>query len=141
MKAAAGMIGIGLFLLFLGGIMWALGNFRGVGFTGPHIIATDAETSVNIVLANEVVDNATTNITVVSSNSDDAPVPYLYTSVNRQLTINGLNPSDTRTLTVTYKVPRLDDFTDFAARFMPTVLIIGSIMAAIGIVIAAFRHG
>ena len=141
MKVAGGLLGIGLFIVFLAGIMWALGNFRGVDFTEPHILTTTSnQTSTNIRLANSVLDDDNTNISIISNNDNDAPIPYAYTAVNKTLNVTGLNPSDNRTLTITYKVPRLDSFTDFSARFFPSVLIIGCILAVIGIVVTAFRH-
>jgi hypothetical protein len=141
LKTASTFFTIGLVILFLGGIMWALGQFRGVDFQEPHIQSTGPEvTSANIVLANKVLDDSTVNITVVSNNAADAPVPFLYSSTNRQLTINGLNVSDNRTLIISYMVPRLDPFIDVAARYFPAFLIIGCIVAVVGACTLAFKH-
>jgi hypothetical protein len=141
MKAAMTFIMVGMVILFLGGIMWALTQFRGADFQEPHIIATaGGVTSKVVVLANPVVDDSTVNIKLVSNNVNDAPVPFSYSSISRQLTINGLNESDTRTLTIDYLVPRLPDFIDLFARFFPAFLIIGCIIAIAGACVAAFRH-
>ena len=141
MKAAMTFIMVGLVILFLGGIMWAIGQFRGADFQEPHINTTGSNvTSAIFVLANPVMDDSTVNIKVVSNNVNDAPVPFAYSSINRQLTINGLNASDTRTLTIDYLVPRLPDFIDLLARFFPAFLIIGCIVAVVGACVAAFRH-
>jgi hypothetical protein len=78
MRIATAFIAIGFVIMMLGGIMWALGHFRGAEFDEPHIITTDAGvTSCTFILANKVVDDATVNITVVSSNLNDAPIPKL----------------------------------------------------------------
>jgi hypothetical protein len=121
--------------------MWALTQFRGENYTEPHIVPTaSAITSADMILADPVLDNNTVNITVASNNVNDAPVPFAYSPTNRKLTINGLNPSDTRTLTVVYQTPRLDPFTDTAARFFPAFLIIGCIAAIGGAVYGAVHH-
>lgn len=140
MKPVVAIIGVGILIMLFGGIMAALGNFRGVDYTEPHIVDNGAETTVTIVLANDVLDDSTTNITAASNNADDACVPFLYTPSTRQLVINGLNASDTRTLQITYKVPRLDDFTDLASRYFPAFLVVGCISIVAGVVITAFRR-
>jgi len=141
MKAAMTFIMVGMTILFLSGIMWALTQFRGADFQEPHIITTAAGISSQvIILANPVVDDSTTNIKLVSNNINDAPVPFTYSSVARQLTINGLDPGNTRTLTIDYLVPRLPDFIDLFARFFPAFFIIGCIVAITGACVAAFRH-
>ncbi len=142
MKAAMTFIMVGLVILFLGGIMWALGQFRGADFQEPHILVTAGGiTSKVVVLANPVLDDSTVNVKLASNNVSDAPVPFEYNSVNRQLTINGLNESDTRTLTIDYLVPRLPDFVDLVAKFFPAFLIIGCIVAVIGACVLAFKPG
>ena len=141
MKAAMTFIMVGMVILFLGGIMWAIGQFRGADFQEPHIINTaGGVTSQVIMLANPVMDDSTVNIRLVSNNLSDAPVPFTYTSVGRQLTINGLNPGDTRTLIIDYLVPRLPSYIDLLATFFPAFLIIGCIVAIVGACVAAFRH-
>jgi hypothetical protein len=140
MKPVFALLGVGFVILMLGAVMLALGTFRGAEFTEPHNVTTaGGATTTAIVLANEVLDNSTTNIEVLSDDSDDAPVPYLYTENNHTLTINGLAESTTRTLTITYNVPRLDDFTDIASRYLPSFMIIGGIAIVIGSAISAFK--
>lgn len=139
MKGVVALIGVGIVILMLGSIMLALGAFRGADFTEPHNVPSGNVTT-QIVLANQVLDDSTTHITVVSDESTDAPVPYLYVAGTRTLTINGLDDAVSRTLTITYKVPRLDTFSDTAARFFPAFMILGGIGIVVGAVIAAFRR-
>lgn len=139
MKGIVALLAVGVLLLLMGGIMTALADFRGADFEEPHIVDAGPE-SVTIVLANEVLDDATINVTVASSIATDAPVPYSYTSATRQLVINGLDAANPRTLTITYKVARLDSFTDIAARFYPAFMIIGAIAIVAGAVVSAFRR-
>ncbi len=141
MKAAVTFILCGMVILFMGGLMWAIDQFRGADFQEPHIITTaGGVTTTSFILANPVLDDSTIHIKVASNNMNDAPVPFAYTALNRQLTINGLNAGDTRTLTVDYLVPRLPDFIDVIARFYPGFLIIGCVVAVVGACVLAFKH-
>ena len=141
MKAVTALIGCGIVLLMFGGFMAAIHNFRGKDFTEPHIIATGAGvTTATITLASDVMDGDNTNIKISSTNMLDAPVPYSYNDNNHQLTVNGLNAADTRTLTITYPVLQLDGFTDTAARFFPAYLILACISILGGAVYSAFKQ-
>ena len=140
MKAAATFLLVGMVIFFTGGMMWALGQFRGADFQEPHIIATSGSTTAIIVLANTVLDDSTVNIKLVSNNVGDAPVPFTYTSISRQLTINGLKDNDSRTIIIDYLVPRLPDFVDLFAKFFPAFLILGCIVAIVAACVLAFKH-
>lgn len=132
MKGVMALIAFGLVIMMFGGVMFGLDNFRGKDFTEPHIfVSGEGITTVTYILANPVMDSTTANVLVVSSIVDDAPVPFQYTAVNRQLVINGLAASDNRTLTITYKVARLDAFTDTVAHYIPAFLLLGG-LAIIG---------
>lgn len=140
MKAVSILIGAGLILMMMGGMMAAIHAFRGADFTEPHIVATGgAVTTANIVLAADVMDASNTDVKISSTNVLDAPVPFSYDSTTRQLTVNGLNASDTRTLTITYPVLRVDGFTDTASRFFPAYLIIAILCLVGGAAYQAFR--
>jgi hypothetical protein len=142
MKAATILIAACIILAMFGGVMAAIHSFRGVDFTEPHIITTGGGvTTATITLAADVMDDENTNISVTSTNALDAPVPFAYTSTTRQLTVNGLAASDTRTLTITYPVLRLDAFSDTAARFFPAYLILALLCCIGGAAYAAFRRG
>ena len=141
MKAVTALIGVGIVLMMLGGFMAAIQSFRGANFTEPHIIATaGGQTTATFTLAAKVMDADNTNVVVLSSNALDAPIPFEYASSTRQLTVNGLNESDTRTLTITYPVSRLDGFSDTAARFFPAYLILACICIVGGAAYSAFRR-
>ena len=142
MKIVITLFGVALILMMFGGLMTAIHDFRGSNFTEPHIVATTAgQTSVNITLAADVMDGDNTNVTVTSTNSLDAPVPFAYDAATRQLTVNGLNASDTRTLTITYPVAQLDAFTDIAVKLMPAYIILACICAVAGVCYLAFKRG
>lgn len=140
MKGVMAIIGVGVIVMMLGAIMWGIKDFRGDDFTEPHIITTTAETSAIIVLANEVLDDSTVNISITSNNSDDAPIPYHYASNGRQLTITGLNDNDSRTMSVEYAVPTQNIFVDVLARYFPVFLILGLLAIVVGVIVIAVQN-
>ncbi|RPJ58913.1 MAG: hypothetical protein EHM12_07400 [Dehalococcoidia bacterium] len=141
MKGVAALIGVGIVFMMLGAIMLGLNNFRSVEVTAPYNVTTGgAETTYTVTLANDVLDDHTYNIEVISDDTDDAPIPYTWTKATKQLLVSGLAESTTRTLTVTYKVPQLDDFTDLAARFLPMFIMLGGIGIVVGSAIYAFKN-
>lgn len=138
MKAVSILIGCGLILMMLGGMMAAIHAFRGADFTEPHIVGAGSATT-NIVLAGDVMDASNTDVRISSTNVLDAPVPFAYDSTTRQLTVNGLDSGESRTLTITYPVLRVDGFTDTASRFFPAYLIIAILCLVGGAAYQAFR--
>jgi len=125
MKSVLMIFGVLFIFAGLGAFMNGLEDFRGKDFTEPHSVTTGVSgDSTTIALANELLDDSTTYITVTSDNASDFPIPYTYVEETRQLTITGLHESDSRALTVVYLVPRLDAFTDFIAQFTPALLIL-----------------
>jgi hypothetical protein len=146
LKSVIALFGVGLFLLFLGvAMMPALSSFRGVPVDAPYnitLVGSD-NTTATVTLANDVLDDNKVNITALSTNENDAPVPFTYTANNRHLTVTGLQQNASRTLTLTYKVARLDGATDMAARFLPTFLIIAAIAVVAGAAKSAWdnSHG
>jgi hypothetical protein len=140
MKVVSILIGAGICLLMLGGLMSAIKAARGSNFTEPHIIATGGGiTQENITLAATVMDGMNTNVIVTSTNPLDAPIPFALNAITKQLTVTGLNASDTRTLTITYPVSDLDGFTDEVVRFIPAFWIIGVLCCIGGAGYLAFR--
>jgi hypothetical protein len=140
MKVVSILIGAGICLLMLGGIMSAIKAARGSNFTEPHIIATGGGiTQENITLAATVMDGLNTNVIVTSTNPLDAPIPFALNAITKQLTVTGLNASDTRTLTITYPISDLDGFTDEVVRFIPAFWIIGVLCCIGGAGYLAFR--
>ena len=140
MKVVSILIGAGICLLMLGGLMSAIKAARGSNFTESHIIATGSGiTQENITLAATVMDGLNTNVIVTSTNPLDAPIPYTLNAITKQLTVTGLNASDTRTLTITYPIADLDGFTDEVVRFIPAFWIIGVLCCIGGAGYMAFR--
>lgn len=103
-----------------------------------HNIQTDQDTDVNLgvttgeavttadVVLNYDVWNSTNNAvsSVTSDNEDDTPVKGTYVSGTKTLTVTGLNPADTRTLTVVYEYDALTGFTGFGAIVAVTPILI-----------------
>ena len=126
----------------LGGIMLAIGNFRGLEVTEPHNITLTGSdnTTATVILANDILDDNKVNVTIVSPDVNDAPIAYDYTAATKRLTITGLQPDTSRQLSVVYLHPRLDDATDFLARFMPTFLLLAGLGLVIGAAVGAYRE-
>ena len=142
MRIVITLFGVMLILMMFGGMLAAIHAFRGQDFTEPHIVVTaSGQTSATVTLAAAVMDGDNYDVTITSSNPADAPVPFSYDNANNQLTVTGLNPSDTRTLTITYPVAQLDAFTDTAARLMPAYIIMAAICAVGGSIYLAFKRG
>lgn len=64
-------------------------------------------TSANVTLFDEVYDDDTSTISIVSDDVDDTPLYSSYNSTTRQLTFSGLAASTDRTVTVTYDADAL----------------------------------
>lgn len=140
MKAVTVLIGVGIFIILLGlAIMPALTNFRGLDITAPYNVGA-GDTSANVTLANDVLDDTTKNITVTSPEVADAPLPYDYISANHRLVINGLDGGTSRQLSVVYKTPRLESTTDAIVKWIPLILVIAGIAIAGGAAVEAWRN-
>jgi len=64
-------------------------------------------TSANVTLFDEVYDDDTSTISIVSNDADDAPLYTSYNATTRQMLFSGLAVSTDRTVTVTYDVDAL----------------------------------
>jgi len=65
------------------------------------------QTTENVTLTQELYDDDTSTIDILSSLSDDAPAYASYNGTSRLLGISGLSENTTRTLTVFYDVSAL----------------------------------
>ena len=93
------------------------------------------ETSSGVVLTMDLWQDTAGYVTsVTSDNVGDTPVVGTYTAATNTLNVTGLVESDTRTLTVTYQVAALGDYTglDAIVAVAPLLLFIGILGAIIG---------
>ena len=124
--------------------MWAINDFRSSDYVEPHIVVTGVgETEADVVLSQELFGDHTSNVTITSDNEGDAPIPDTYISASQTLTVSGLNASDTRTLTITYKIDALVDYfgAGIGARVWPVFIILGIIGLVAAAVYNATKHG
>lgn len=141
MKAVIALIGAGLIIMMLSGIMYAIKDFRSEDVTAPYNVTTDNGTEqATVVLANDVLDDNKVNISVTSSDGDDAPIPFTYTEATRQVTITGLDVSTTRTLTLVYKTSSQLPMIDTVSKYIPLFLILGVIAIVAGVIYSAVQN-
>lgn len=127
MKAALLIISAILIIGFLPFAVASIEEFRSVDYSEPHIVDTGiGETDADVVLSQDLFNDATANVSLSSDNGDDAPIPSAYTAATHTLNISGLADDDSRTMTITYKIGALDDYfgADLGARMWPTMLIL-----------------
>jgi len=144
MKSALLVISAIVIVLLLPSTMWAINEFRSKDHAEPHIVDTGVgETDADVVLSQELFGNQTSNVTIVSDNALDAPIPATYTENTRTLNVTGLNADDTRTLDITYKIDALVDYVGagIAARVWPVFIILGIIGLVAAGIYSATRRG
>lgn len=62
-------------------------------------------TSANVTLSSAVYNDVVAQVgDITSDNEDDTPTAYSYNSVSQVLLVSGLNPNDTRSLSVDYSI-------------------------------------
>lgn len=77
------------------------------------------ETTADVVLvADPWNDDILSIVSIVSSNSSDAPLPDSYVTATNTLTVRGLAASDTRGLTITYDYGSLDEHASQIGTFL-----------------------
>lgn len=141
MKSVMILIGVVVVIMMLGAMMLALNTFRAEAITAPYNVTTDGSTTqATVTLANPVLDDNKINITVTSSDQDDAPIPFTYVAATDSLTITGLAISTTRTLTVVYDTPAQDGVVDILARYFPVFLVLGIIAIVAGLIYTAVQN-
>ena len=64
-------------------------------------------TTANVTLFDEVYDDDTSTISIISSDADDSPLYSSYNSTTRLLTFSGLAESTNRTIDVSYDIDAL----------------------------------
>jgi hypothetical protein len=101
-------------------------------------------TEVDVVLTTDPYKDRTTSVISITSNNvlDVGPiVAATYTTATNTLHVTGLIANDTRTLTVSYNVAALDDFTmmDTVVGWTPVIIVL-AILAVIVAVIWKVAH-
>lgn len=142
MKPVALLLGVIMIILMMAATLEGIQAFRSTSTTEAHgnIVTTSAETGDNVTLTQALFMDRTAEVTSITSNvTTDYPIASSYVSATKKLAVTGLAKSTTRTLTVTYKYGRLDDFyaADLAARSWMMFLVIG----VIGVIAAAVYSG
>jgi hypothetical protein len=144
MKSAVLLLTAMMMLILLFPVGVAATAFRSTAYTEPRIVVTGgAATTADVVLVNDLFNDKTANVTVTSSDVDDAPYPSGYVSATNTLTVSGLAISTTRTLTIVYQIAALEDYpgADIFMRFMFVFLILGIFGLIAGAVYNATKRG
>jgi len=146
MKSLMLLLGACVIILLLAAVVVGVQDFRSEDYTEAHGVVTTAAgvTSANITLTQDLFMDRTSEVQSVTSNlTSDVPLSASYTSATNRLLVSGLVASETRTITVVYKIGRLDDYyaVEMASRTLLTFLILGVIGLAAGAVYQATRRG
>jgi hypothetical protein len=141
MRAALAVIGVIIILILFGTMMGGItaaqtaertDTFAAVA-TGGGVVEAD------VVLVADPFNSALTSVTSITSNEVlDAPLPDAYVAGTNTLTVRGLNPSDTRTLTVTYLYGALTGTAASTGTFLGLVPIFVAIAALLILIGAGF---
>ncbi len=140
MKLIGPVIGIILIVLLAGTYLTGIHTARTIEYsqTVPLITTAAGITSHNATLFKNLFDDDIVSVLSISSNNTgEVPAATSYISALKQLTIDGLLESQTRTLVVTYEYQRMDSSTDTFWGLMPLLFIIG----LVALVVLAFLHG
>jgi len=144
MKSVLLLVGACIIILLLPAILGSVNDFRMTDYEEPHIVATGgAETTADITLSQALFGDNTYNASITSNVTADAPIPSSYASATKVPTVSGLETSETRRLTITYKIDSLENYygAGLGARVWPLMLVLGVIGVIVGAVYNATRHG
>jgi len=128
LKTAALLIAAAIILLFLPAVITSLDDFRLESQIDPFSVTTASATTSAVTLSQDLYNDDTVNVDSVSSNYTlDNPIASSYASATNALTVSGLSANVTRTLTVTYEIDALTDYTGAgtATKVVPVLMILG----------------
>jgi len=128
MKTAALLVAALIIILLLPASILAIDQFRLDEQSDPFNVTTGSGvTSANVTLSQELYGDETRNASVTSNLTGDAPIASSYTSSTQVLNVTGLVASESRQLTVEYKIDRMGDYYGAGAgsRVLPVLLILG----------------
>lgn len=145
MKPVMYILGSIFIILMLAATLTGINDFRGEDCEEIHNSVSTAVgvSSANITLAQDLLDDDTSYVSISSNNTSDAPIPYSYTDAFDRLLITGLQANAARQLTITYTISRLSNYwaVDTASKTLPILLILGVIGIIAGAVYSATRRG
>ncbi len=130
------LLGACFILLLLPSVLPAMNQFRSTDFTEQHGTVTTAAgvTSANVTLSQDLFEDRTSEVSEITSTFvNDFPIASTYTTASNKLLVIGLAASENRTLTIKYKIGRLDDYVgaDVGATTWPLMLLLG-VLGVIG---------
>ena len=136
MMLAGAMILTVLLVAFITGI----DDARMVEFEELHNATTGAGANTTVVtLTQELFNDETRHVTISSNLTSDAPVPSSYATATQKLTVGGLAASETRQLTVGYKIDRLGEYYAMGVALKVFPMLLG--LGIIGLIAAAIYQG
>lgn len=138
-KVILGIIAIVILFLFFPMVQTSVGTFRSDEFTETEPgLTTGAVATANFTLDQALFDADINNVVSISSNlTEPATItPTGYTASTKNLQVTGLKQSDTRSLTLVYKVNALESDTPLNT-FAPFFLFF-FILGGIGLVLKLF---
>jgi len=144
MKTTAMIIGAVIIILLLGAVVTSLFDFRTDEQTDEFNVTTGGGvTTADLVLSQDLYNDATVNANVSSNLTADAPIASTYTPGTNTLHVIGLQASDSRRLTIDYAIDGLTDYlgVGIAASTLPLFLVLGIIGIVAGAVYVATRGG
>jgi hypothetical protein len=126
-KILIGIVALLLLFAFSGDISDASIGLRTDETTEAFVVTTSGITSANVTLANDIFHDDLQYITsVTSSNSTETPLATTYTTATNKLLLTSLNPTDTRTITVNFKMATIDPVWGALGGFLLLLIIGGS---------------
>ncbi len=144
MKAVTLVFAAAILIMFAPAVLTSVTDFRTTEQTESHdvLIADITLTAADIVLSQDLWNDATYNVEVSSNITADAPVATAYVPATNTLTVSGLDDGYDRRLTVVYKIAALDDYigADAGAKVWPLMLILGVIGVIAGAVYNSVRN-
>lgn len=144
MKTVALLIGAVLLVLLMPAAITSIDDFRQSDYENQFDVTTGVgETSASVNLSQELFGDETANAVVTSNITSDAPIASSYVGSTQTLTITGLAASETRRLTVDFKIDALTDYFGAAtgAQVWPLMLILGVLGVVAAAIYSAVRRG
>lgn len=144
MKSVLLIIGAVIVIILLPATLTSIDDFRAKDQIATYNVDTGGGvTTATVTLVEDLFNDLTANVTISSNSTDDAPIASSYSSTTNVLTVSGLIASESRQLTVTYKIDALADYfgAGTGARVWPLMLVLGVIGIVVGAVYNATKHG
>lgn len=129
-----------LFGVFNSSINDGITNWRSEEITSAHVAVTAVETTTaNVTLAQDLYQANITKVVSISSTLVESPIPFSYVESTKSLTVSSLLPSETRTLTITYRAETDDTVMRVLGPFI-AFIIFGGLTAIVLYAVYKGRH-